>query len=94
MLPVKVHTYVYNVSEEVPQWKWDHEYTEYYNMKDLSPASFDELNNRILHDEDLAIKFTNTLDNNGGKTYIDECDYNCRRELYCAQRNSAYFDQK
>lgn len=60
MLPVKVHTYVYNISEEVPTWKWDHELTEYYNMKDLSPASFDDLSDRILADEQLAIKFHNT----------------------------------
>lgn len=83
MLPVKVHTYVYNLQDEVPAWKWDHELTEYYNMKDLSPSSFDDLSNRILVDEELAIKYMITTDSKGGKNYIDECNHDCRKEIYC-----------
>jgi len=60
MLPVKVHTYVFDHKEENPQWKWHHELTEYYLMQDLSPSSFDNLSDRILYDEDLAIKYHNT----------------------------------
>jgi len=41
MLPVKVHTYVFDLHDPNPEWKWHHEYTEYYNMPDLSPSSFD-----------------------------------------------------
>lgn len=37
MLPVRVHTYVFNLKEDNPEWKWHHEYTSYYNMTDLSP---------------------------------------------------------
>ena len=36
-VPIKAHTYVFNVSESAPEWKHDHELTEYYNMQDLSP---------------------------------------------------------
>jgi hypothetical protein len=37
LIPLKVHTYIFNISEPNPQWKWHHEMTEYYGMKDLSP---------------------------------------------------------
>ena len=37
MLPVKVHTHVFDIVSAEKKWKWDHELTEYYNMDDLSP---------------------------------------------------------
>ena len=30
MLPVKIHTYVIHLRDKIPQWKYDHEMTEYY----------------------------------------------------------------
>jgi len=47
MVPLKTHTYTFDVSEVNPVWKHDHEYTEYYDMKDLSPSSFDDLSARM-----------------------------------------------
>lgn len=60
MLPVNAHTYVFNVTDPNPKWKWDHEYTEYYNMADLSPSSFDKLSDSFLSDAEVALKFHNT----------------------------------
>jgi sphingomyelin phosphodiesterase len=94
MLPVKIHTYIMDIKEENPHWKWDHELTEYYNMPDLSPESFDDLATRMLNDEALAMIYHNTMDQNGGETYIDSCDYKCRQHIYCQQRNSAVTDTK
>ena len=37
MVPIKAHTYVFNVSEENPKWHWDHEFSELYDLSDLSP---------------------------------------------------------
>ena len=38
MLPIKVHTYYFNISDEVNrEWKYGHELTTHYDMKDLSP---------------------------------------------------------
>jgi len=54
MLPVKIHTFVFDISEANPAWKHDHEMTELYGMKDLSPSSFDELSNRFKNDEALS----------------------------------------
>ena len=48
MLITKAHTYVFNISDENPQWRYDHELSERYNMTDLSPQSFDLLSDRIL----------------------------------------------
>jgi len=59
-LPVKVHTYVLDINAENPQWTHSHELTEYYAMEDLSPSSFDELSERFLNDEQLALKVLNT----------------------------------
>ncbi len=47
MLPVKIHTYFLNVTDSNPQWREDHEMTEMYGMKDLSPRSFADLSERI-----------------------------------------------
>lgn len=94
MLPVKIHTYILDIKDENPHWKWDHELTEYYNMTDLSPQSFDELATRILNEEEVAIKYHNTMDQHGGETFIDTCDYHCRKTLYCEQRNSVINDAK
>lgn len=68
MLPVKVHTYVFNVSDPNPKWQWHHELTEYYNMPDLSPQSFDDLSTRFIDDEALAMQFLNTEDQFGLET--------------------------
>ena len=73
MLPVKVHTHVFNITGEEKKWKWDHELTEYYNMKDLRPLSFDQLNDRILVDEKFAVKYHRALRNGGPGSYIEEC---------------------
>jgi len=43
MLPVKVHTYAFDIRADKPEWKWDHEYTSLYEMTDLSPSSFSKL---------------------------------------------------
>jgi len=70
MLPVKAHTYVLNVADANPEWKWDHELTEYYNMVDLSPLSFDALADSILNDEELALKYAHTKTQFGPETNL------------------------
>jgi len=32
LLPVRVHTYVFNVNEPNPKWSLDHELTSFYDM--------------------------------------------------------------
>lgn len=78
MVPLKVHTYVFNITDPNPSWKWDHELTSYYNMPDLSPQSFDELSDKFKDDEELAMLFLNTKSQFGAETHVDSCDDACR----------------
>ena len=57
---MKVETYRLDPEAESPEFVLDHELTEFYGMPDLSPASFDELAQRMLVDEDLALKYIRT----------------------------------
>lgn len=41
MLPVKIETYIMDIEKEDPEFVLNHELTELYGMKDLSPHSFD-----------------------------------------------------
>jgi hypothetical protein len=61
MLPVKVHTYIFDVTDLEPEWGFDHELTSLYKMNDLSPSSFDDLSNRILESESWAAEFLNNM---------------------------------
>ena len=58
-LPVKIHTYKFDIFDEEPEWKLDHTLPEYFEMPDLSPGSFYEhLAKRIVEgDEEFAMKF-------------------------------------
>ena len=95
MLPVKVHTYVMNIREEVdPKWKYDHEVTELYNMTDLSPESFAKLSHDIKDNEQLAILYQKTMSSHGNQTDYDTCDEACRLNLYCSTMNTVYFESK
>ena len=57
MLPLKISSYIFNVSDEEPEWEFHHELTSYYDMEDLSPSSFDNLSSRMLQNESLAIQY-------------------------------------
>ena len=60
MLPVEIETYRFDPNAENPEFVFDHELASYYDMSDLSPASFDALNSRFLAEEDLALKYLKT----------------------------------
>lgn len=94
MLPVKVHTYAFDISDDAPEWKYHHELTELFDMKDLSPTSFDSLSDQMLVDEDMATKFLNTQAQGGPEGHVDSCDETCRTQAYCLTRNAVYFDAK
>lgn len=92
MLPVKINTYFLNVSDPYPQWTFDHEMTDLYKMKDLSPRSFAELSERIFRDEETALTYQNKKSSNGPQSYEETCDQSCRRKLYCQTMNSVHFE--
>lgn len=67
MLPLKVHTYVLNITAEDPKWFKHHEMTEYYEIKDLSPKSIEDLANTVANIESLALKYLRTFNLEAGK---------------------------
>ena len=46
-----------DVEAQDPEFLLDHELTTYYSMKDLSPASFDDLSERFMEDEAHSLKY-------------------------------------
>lgn len=43
MIPIRVETWKLDVNQQFPDFEMDHEMTEYYDMADLSPSSFEVL---------------------------------------------------
>jgi hypothetical protein len=62
-------------------------------MPDLSPSSFDDLNERMLNDEDLSLKYLKTKSQQGPKGY-ESCDEKCRQSVYCDTSTSTYQDSR
>lgn len=65
MLPIKSHTYILDVeghrfNQSALAWRWDHEVTALYNMKDLSPTSFVRLAERVRDKESVALLYQST----------------------------------
>ena len=59
MIPLKVHTYALFLNESEPQWRHSHEMAQYYGMKDNSPASYDDLSDKLLANETLSMLLLN-----------------------------------
>ena len=61
-LPLKLETYYFdlergNNDDEFAHFEFLHEIAEEYDLKDLRPSEILKLSNRILEDEELAIKY-------------------------------------
>lgn len=93
MLPVQIETYRFDPNAENPEFLFDHELTSYYDMPDLSPASFDALSTRFLDEEALALKYLKTKSQQGPKGYTS-CDEKCRLSVYCDVTTSTYQDSR
>ena len=89
MLPIQIETYRLDPYAEHPEFLLDHELTSYYDMPDLSPASFDALSSRFLNDETLALKYLRTKSQQGPKDY-NSCDEKCRLMVYCDVSTSTH----
>ena len=93
MLPVKIETYIMDIYAEDPTFKLSHELTEFYNMRDLSPLSFDKLSVKLYEDEGTAYAFERAKNAFGTNIYLgDECDLECREWLYCQTSFAIYSD--
>jgi len=93
MLPIKVETWTLNVYAQEPEFVLDHELSHFYEMKDLSPASFDALAERMHESEDLSLKYIHTQSQQGNLSQ-ETCDSDCRTEVYCDTQSSTYHDAR
>lgn len=74
MLPIKIETYAIDITQDNPDFELHHELSEYYNMEDLSPASFDLLSEKFRTDEALAVKYLQTMNQMSPINVPDFCD--------------------
>jgi len=93
MLPVKVETYRIDVEASEPEFVLDHELTEYYNLPDLSPASFEALSQRFAVDAELSLKYQQTFGQHG-KRMPTTCDEDCMLEVSCQTSHSVYWETR
>ena len=93
MLPIKIETYTLDILAEEPEFVLDHELTEYFSMPDLSPKSFDELAQKMLTDESLALNYQRAK-SQGGPNAITQCDEECRLRASCEASQSTHIDVK
>jgi hypothetical protein len=94
MLPIKLESWAIDIEQENPEFYLHHEFTEYYGMKDLSPESFDWLSMQFLENEQMAVKYRQTMNMMSPYNVPNTCDEKCRLEVYCQTQHSVYWDQK
>jgi hypothetical protein len=80
MLPVDFETYAFDLDHanlyDEPKWERKFNYTETYNMKDLSPGSFLKVSEEIYYNETAAKAFRNHRYIDSPSMNLDEpCDY-------------------
>ena len=85
MLPVSRQTYFFDLDEAnasgTPEWKLHTDWTEDYEMADLSPSEYASLASRISASEDTAKQFIDNASRTAGET--ESCDSTCRNDTFC-----------
>lgn len=72
-----------------------YEFTEEYELEDLSPSSIQNLAERIKSNEQLALKYLKNLHALGPDSdEIKSCDQECRTNLYCDMVSGHYYGYK
>lgn len=102
MVPVNIHTYFMNLTEanaapnSAPVWRVLHDFKDEYQLKDLSPASMQELANRMYNDVDLAAQFEWNSNRRGGagavkpSAKLHDQDYLCMQTSETFERKDCY----
>lgn len=95
MLPVYFETYAFDLVHankyDDPKWDLKYNYTETYNLPDLSPQSFLEHSELMFRNETAAIQYRNHRYIDGpGQNPTDPCDRKCMMEMYCQTVSNDY----
>ena len=77
-------------ASDTPGWTLLHDWIETYKMPDFSPASFLDLSERFMVDEDLAI----TFDWNTGRQYGPRPTNNDGKRMYCNTSTTETYQTK
>jgi sphingomyelin phosphodiesterase len=99
-IPVKIETFTFDIKranedDTDAKFIFDHEMSQTYGMKDLSPQSFLDLTERFNSDEELAKKYLIHKHAHGsGADKIIGCDQKCRRMLSCFTSHAHYRDTR
>lgn len=90
LLPVKRQTWSFDIAasneSDVPNWSLFTDWTEVYEMDDLSPSSYFDLAMRFLVDADLTAEYRRRQ---GRHLTGGSCDDGCMKSTNC---DSLYFD--
>lgn len=95
MVPVDFETYAFDLDHankyDEPRWLLKYNYTQTYDMPDLSPKSFFAVSRQIYTNEEVAEKYRNHRYIDGpGANSNSTCDINCRRIMYCQTVSNDY----
>jgi len=101
-LPVEINTYTLfldkaNENDRNAKFVLDHELSEHYGVKDLSPSSMLNISEKIKDDEELGIKYM--INRRAGSPLTKQdvkhgCDKSCRRVIYCDTAFNDYQDKR
>ena len=93
MLPVRIETWLLDITQDDPEFFMHHEMGELYRMEDLSPGSFDKLTEQLYLDDNSAYIFERARNAFGPNPNLDsQCNDECREELFCQTRFSVHSD--
>lgn len=95
MLPVFFETWAFDLDHankfDEPVWRLKYNYTEEYDLPDLSPQSFYDLSERIYYNETVAKQYRSHRFIDGpGAPHGEDCKYSCRMELFCQTMSNDY----
>ena len=95
MLPVDFETYAFDLEHankyDEPKWDLKYNYTQTYEMEDLSPQSFFAHSEKMYYNESVARQYRNHryIDGPGVESYL-KCNTECRRIMYCQTVSNDY----
>jgi hypothetical protein len=94
-LPTEFYTYHADIPEanknDKPNWQMIFNYTDYFGLKNLSPAEFMQASERILFNETAGRRYRDFRYVNGPPSKTNEtCDYECRKHWHCETSSGDY----
>jgi hypothetical protein len=95
MLPVDYESYAFELEHanqfDEPRWSRKFNYTETYNLPDMSPQSFYDHSMQIYYNQSAAIQYrTNRFLGGPGAGIGTDCDWGCRMIFFCQTMANDY----